>query len=100
MTEEEFIRPEGCFKEARLNKQAARTEIIADLKRLSAVAREEKSRQIRKHLLDFKDFTGAGTVLIFASLSSEPDLFPLLDDPDLGHMTFCFPKMERKSLAL
>ncbi|MCB1099702.1 MAG: 5-formyltetrahydrofolate cyclo-ligase [Verrucomicrobiae bacterium] len=100
LTEEEFIRPEGCFKEARLNKQAARKEIISDLKKLSAAAREEKSKQIRKHLLEFKDFTDASTVLMFASLSSEPDLFPLLDDPDLGHITFCFPKMERKSLAL
>ncbi|MGK0186563.1 MAG: 5-formyltetrahydrofolate cyclo-ligase [Verrucomicrobiales bacterium] len=100
LTEEEFIRPEGCFKEARQNKQVARKEILADLKRLSDTAREEKSRQIRKFLLEFRDFTDASTILIFASLSSEPDLFPLLDESDLGHVRFCFPRMERKSLAL
>lgn len=100
MTEDEFIRPEGCFKEARQNKQLARSEILADLRKLSTTAREEKSQQIRRHLLAFKDFTDACTVLVFASLSTEPDLFPLLEEPDLGHMTFCFPRMERKNLAI
>lgn len=100
MTEEEFIRPEGCFKEARQNKQVARKEILSDLKRLSDEARIEKSRQIRKNLLEFSDFTDASTILLFASLTSEPDLYPLLDAPELGHATFCFPRMERKSLAL
>ena len=98
--EEEFIRPEGCFKEARQNKQLARKEILTELKKLSPSARDKKSLQIRKNLLEFQDFTDACTVLLFASLSSEPDLYPLLDDPELGHMTFCFPRMERKNLAI
>ena len=98
--EEEFIRPEGCFKEARQSKQLARKEILGELKSLTSSERKEKSALIREHLLAHQDFTDACTVLLFASLSSEPDLFPLLDDPDLGHMTFCFPRMERKNLGI
>ena len=98
--EEEFIRPEGCFKEARQNKEATRKEVLSALTKMTAADREEKSRRLRKHLINFQDFTDATTVLFFASLSTEPDLFPLLDDESLRHMTFCFPRVERNNLAL
>jgi len=100
LADEEFIRPEGCFEEARQNKELTRKRILADLKKLSATARANKSKQIRKHLVEHQDVTDAGTILMFASLPTEPDIDPLLDEPELGHVTFCYPRMERKNLAI
>lgn len=97
---EEFIRPEGCFEEARQNKSAIRKEVLSALKKIKEADRKTKSESLRNNLLEFDEFQNSVTILTFASLPSEPDLMPLCEAEEAGHVTFCYPKVEGRNLGI
>jgi 5-formyltetrahydrofolate cyclo-ligase len=80
-----------------LQKAALRKQIRSALQKISPAARHALSAQIRDRLKEQAVWKNAGSVLFFATLPEEPDLWPLLQETLAGEKIAALPRFDPAS---
>ena len=82
-------------------KAALREQIRARLKAISTAAREAASTKLCSHLLENEAWSKARSVLFFASMADEPDVWPLLAEALQAGKLVALPRFdpEKKNYA-
>ena len=78
-------------------KAALRKQFRGALQKISPVARNAMSAQIRDRLKDQAIWKNAGTILFFAPLPVEPDIWPLLEEGFAGGKIAALPRFDSAS---
>jgi len=78
-------------------KAALRKQIRGALQKISPAARSVMSAQIRDRLKEQAVWKNAGSVLFFATLPEEPDLWPLLQETLAGGKIAALPRFDPAS---
>ena len=78
-------------------KVALRKQIHGALQKIPPTARNAMSAQIRDRLKESAIWKNAGSVLLFAPLPDEPDVWPLLEDPLAGGKIAALPRFDPAS---
>jgi 5-formyltetrahydrofolate cyclo-ligase len=80
-----------------LQKTALRKQIHGTLQNISPAARNAMSAQIRDRLKEQAIWKNAGSVLFFAPLPDEPDVWPLWEDALAGKKIAALPRFDSAS---
>jgi 5-formyltetrahydrofolate cyclo-ligase len=86
----------ASMKEARATKAGLRAEMLATLKRLSAAERAEASARACALLEQQRVWQEARTLLFYAPLADEPDIWRLLMDALAAGKTVALPRYEKE----
>ena len=78
-------------------KAALRKQIRGVLQKIPPAVRTSMSAQIRDRLKESAIWTNAGSVLLFAPLPDEPDVWPLLEDALAGGKIAALPRFDPAS---